>query len=124
MAPLVSLEASADPGRFPLLRKLVGAAARTVGASSLDATDLEISTAEALVNVFLHAYGGQAGPVTIHIDFDGASIAVRVEDRGRGRAPGTDGQGLRLIRELSDASELSPRADGAGMVLAFRRRVV
>jgi anti-sigma regulatory factor (Ser/Thr protein kinase) len=120
----VTLHALADPTVFPVIRKMAAAAARSLGASMLEAADVELSVGEALANVYVHAYGGHPGPVAISIDFDGIVITISVRDEGRGTPdPLEMGRGLTLLQELTDGIMLHDAPDGAGAVLRITRRL-
>jgi anti-sigma regulatory factor (Ser/Thr protein kinase) len=124
MDSLVTIQTTADPAMFPLLRKMAAAAARSFGASMLEAADVELSIGEALANVYLHAYGRRPGPVAITIDFDGAAMSLAVRDEGQGK-PETIrvGRGLSLLQELTDGVDLVAAPDGHGAVLQITRRL-
>jgi len=124
LRPLVTLHAFADPTVFPVLRKMAAAAARALGASMLEAADVELSIGEALANVYLHAYGRRPGPVAISIDFDGIAFTISVRDEGRGAPdPVEMRRGLSLLQELTDGVALSAAPDGTGAVLRITRRL-
>jgi anti-sigma regulatory factor (Ser/Thr protein kinase) len=120
----VTLHALAEPTVFPVIRKMAAAAARSLGASMLEAADVELSVGEALANVYVHAYGGHPGPVAISIDFDGIIITISVRDEGRGKPdPLEMGRGLTLLQELTDGIMLQDAPDGSGAVLRITRRL-
>jgi len=124
MAPLVTLQSTADPTLFPMLRKMAAAAARSFGASMLEAADVELAVGEGLANVYLHAYGRRAGPVAISIDFDGAVISVTIRDEGQGKPEIVKaGRGLALLQELTDGVDLLAAPDGHGAVLQVIRKL-
>jgi anti-sigma regulatory factor (Ser/Thr protein kinase) len=124
MDSLVTIQTTADPTLFPLLRKMAAAAARSFGASMLEAADIELSIGEALANVYLHAYGQRPGPVTITIDFDGVTMSLAVRDEGRGRPDVVQaGRGLRLLQELTDGVDLLAAPEGHGAVLQITHRL-
>jgi len=124
MASLVTLQSTADPTLFPMLRKMAAAAARSFGASMLEAADVELSVGEGLANVYLHAYGRRAGPVEISIDFDGAVISVSIRDEGQGKPEVVKvGRGLALLQELTDGADLLAAPDGRGAVLQVIRKL-
>jgi anti-sigma regulatory factor (Ser/Thr protein kinase) len=124
MDPLVTIQTTADPALFPLLRKMAAAAARSFGASMLEAADVELSIGEALANVYLHAYGRHPGPVAITIDFDGVAMSLAVRDEGRGKPDTVQaGRGLSLLQELTDGVDLLAGPEGRGAVLQITRRL-
>jgi anti-sigma regulatory factor (Ser/Thr protein kinase) len=122
--PLVTLHALADPTVFPVLRKMAAAAARSLGASMLEAADVELSVGEALANAYFHAYGNRPGPVVISIDFDGIAFTISVRDEGRGMPEHLEmGRGISLLQELTDGVTLHAAPDGIGAVLRITRRL-
>ena len=124
MASLVTLHATADPTVFPMLRKMAAAAARSFGASMLEAADVELSVGEGLANVYLHAYGRRAGPVAITIDFDGVVLSLTIRDEGQGKPEIVQpGRGLTLLQELTDGVDLRAAPDGRGAVLQVIRKL-
>lgn len=124
MDSLVTLQATADPTVFPMLRKMAAAAARSFGASMLEAADVELSVGEGLANVYLHAYGRRPGPVAISIDFDGVFMSLTIRDEGHGKPEIIQpGRGLTLLQELTDGVELLAAPDGHGAVLQVIRKL-
>lgn len=123
-AALVTLYALSDPTVFPVLRKMAAAAARSLGASMVEAADVELSVGEALANAYLHAYGGRPGPVAIAFAFDGIALTISVRDEGRGAPqPLAPGRGLSLLADLTDGVALHAAPDGTGAVLRITRRL-
>lgn len=123
-APLVTLHALTDPTVFPILRKMAAAAARALGASMVEAADVELSVGEALANAYLHAYSAGLGPVAIAIAFDGITLDISVRDEGRGAPqPLALGRGLSLLQDLTDGVALEAAPDGNGTVLRITRRL-
>lgn len=124
MDSLVTIRATADPTLFPTLRKMAAAAARSFGASMLEAADLELSVGEGLANAYLHAYNRRPGPVEIAIGFDGITVSLSVRDQGNGKPEvTTPGRGLALLEELTDGVDLLPAPDGRGAILHVTRRL-
>ena len=124
MGSLVTLQATTDPTIFPTLRKMAAAAARSFGASMLEAADVEFAVGEGLANAYLHAYGRRPGPVTISIDFDGAALYLDIRDEGQGVPEVVHpGRGLALLKNLTDGVDLSTAPDGQGAVLQVIRRL-
>ncbi len=124
MDSLVTLQATADPTVFPMLRKMAAAAARSFGATMIEAADVELSVGEGLANAYLHAYGGRPGPVAISIDFDGVVMYLSIRDEGQGK-PETvlPGRGLTLLQELTDGVDLLTAPGGHGAVLRVVRKL-
>jgi anti-sigma regulatory factor (Ser/Thr protein kinase) len=125
MTHTMRLDFDADPLTMRMARKQVGAAARAVGADEYDAGRIELAVAEALANVYAHAYGRAAGPVGVEIAYEPGRLCVTVQDAGRRlgtpfepRFPdppdprlGT-GYGLYIIKELMDEAELAHAGPG------------
>jgi anti-sigma regulatory factor (Ser/Thr protein kinase) len=131
----ISLRLETDPQESDVLRatrKIVHAAAKTVGAADPVAYEIELAVGEALSNAWLHAYGGGIGIIELDTAFDGTYFTFTIHDRG---APITAlpaiprdlpqkgrGRGLYLIGQLMDEAEVLKR-EGQGVALRMRKRV-
>jgi len=131
----ISLRLETDPQESDVLRatrKIVYAAAKTVGATDAVAYEIELAIGEALSNAWLHAYGGGIGIIELDAAFDGTFFTFTVHDQG---APVTplpaiprelpkkgQGRGLYLIGQLMDEAEVLKR-EGKGVALRLRKRV-
>lgn len=108
--------ARADEARLPEVRGL----------------DLELAAEEALMNVCLHAYGGQGGEVALRVERTGEGLVLEIEDSGpsfdplAAQAPDTSlpleareigGLGILLVRRVTD--EMRWRRDGGHNVLTL-----
>ena len=119
----VSHSLPATPDSVGRLRREVAEFARRNGASdrSLEAVNLAVS--EALTNVVVHAYRGDAapGPLLVVVTVRDRALLVTVADEGCGMAPREDspglGLGLGLIRRLADTLEITSRLARPGTVL-------
>lgn len=130
----VVLHFETEPVSLRVARKQIAAAAGALGASELDARRVELAAGEALTNAYRHAYGEAEGPVDVEILHDGDRFVIVVHDEGQGRPcegglaappdPKTGGgYGLRVIRELMDEAEISPRAEGRGTCVRMGLRL-
>ena len=114
------------PRIIPTIRKLIAGTARTEGASETDAFTIEAAVNEVLSNAYLHAYAGNAGPLSVDVSYDGIRLQILVHDHG---APitnipmipktsppkGADHRGLYLVGQLMDEAEIiHPYRDGRG----------
>ncbi len=87
--------------------------------------DLKTAVSEACNNVVLHAYGGEAGPMSVSLFIDAERIRVTVEDRGAGlpAAAPAEGIGLSVIRALAqDVALESPPEGGTRVQMEFAAR--
>ncbi|MGH3068119.1 MAG: ATP-binding protein, partial [Streptosporangiaceae bacterium] len=124
-----SMNLPADPVALRELRMRLRDWLRDLGVSQSDRTDVELAVWEAAVNAIVH---GQpvAGPATITVraglDVAGRAV-IQVSDRGRWRPPGPadpgrawpGGQGLSVIRQVTDELEIAPGP--AGTTVTMRR---
>lgn len=136
MAWTITIRLYSHPEALRTLRKLVDAAAQSVGASEADAFDLEVAVGEAVTNAYVHAYGGRRkGKVEVDIGFDGTNFLVAVHDSGkpvtdkitipaRLPEPGRGGRGLYLIGKLMDGVEIiHPDRRGRGTAVKMVKRL-
>lgn len=106
----------AVPNSVPLARQNLVEFALGAGADEHQAEDIKLSVSEALTNVVLHAYPGQAGAIEVRADVAGGELWVLVCDDGGGlrsqnASPGL-GVGLALIAQTSDGLTIVNRAAG------------
>lgn len=136
MAWVISLHLQSGPDAIRTVRKLAGAAARSVGASETDAYDVEGAVGEAVSNAHFHAYGGsQEGPIEVEMEFDGTNLTIIVHNGGK---PVTDrmtvprslpqadsgGRGLYLIGQLMDEVVVThPDRDGRGTAVKMVKHI-
>ena len=101
------------------------------------AVAFEVAVSEAVTNVVVHGYDGNAeGDISVSLTANSSEVEVRIRDHGTpgpkdlfDRAPPLDeidfmqesGRGLALIRHHSDAVTYTPSTDGNLLVLWFRR---
>jgi serine/threonine-protein kinase RsbW len=90
--------------------------------------DLKTVVTEACMNVVVHAYEGEAGPLEVRAWPDGPDLAVAVRDYGAGIHPRADPEieslrlGLPLIAALSRSFEISG-SPGTGTEVVMRLRL-
>ncbi len=124
-----SMTLPAEPVALRELRVRLRDWLRELGAAASDRTDVELAVWEAAVNAIVHGQplAGDA-TVTIRASLDDAGRAViQVSDRGRWRPPGAadpgrawpGGQGLSVIRRITDELEIAPGP--AGTTVTMRR---
>jgi len=126
----------AYPGSLRVARKIAAAAALTAGATRMAAFELETALGEALINAFLHAYGGDPrGRIVVHFDFVEGGLRITVRDGGRTlRAVPTiptdvtphneRGRGLFIMSKLMDTVEVvHPDRRGRGTAIRMTKRL-
>jgi serine/threonine-protein kinase RsbW len=127
----VELTLDARPQNLALIRLALGGAAANAGAPREIVSDLKLAVTEACTNVIQHAYGGDpaAGEIVVRYTVEPGALSVEVEDTGSGfelDAPSTGrernggGNGLMIIRVLTD--ELSVSSADTGTRVAFVKR--
>lgn len=111
--------------RLNQLRRAVADWAVQAGLTAETVTDLVLATYEAMANVVEHAYCDRAGGLLVlhaHVDIAHHAVIVTVTDYGHWRpphGPGTRGRGLRLIRGLTEHTEISPGAHGTTVAMTY-----
>jgi anti-sigma regulatory factor (Ser/Thr protein kinase) len=127
----------ADLGRIAEVRAAVREVAEACDAPPECEADLVQAVDEAVTNVIVHGYRGNAGDVEVRVELDDADIVMTVADRAptfdprsvptpdltippEHRTPG--GMGIHLMREAADAIDHRPRP-GGGNILTITRRV-
>jgi serine/threonine-protein kinase RsbW len=127
----LELTLDARPQNLALIRLALAGVAANAGAPREIVSDLKLAVTEACTNVIQHAYGGDAtaGEIVVRYTIERGMVAIEVEDTGlgfeldaaggRGRNGG-GGNGLMIIRVLTD--ELSVSSTGSGTRVAFVKR--
>ena len=117
-SPVVRLALDSRPETLTLVRGVLAGVAELIGLDPELLDDLKTAVSEACNNVVMHAYDGEAGPLSVRIYIEPAAIEVVVEDQGSGLpplAPADEtirGVGLSVIRALAEHAEF--RAMPAG----------
>ena len=107
----ISLPARAE--NVAVVRHALAGLAEEIGMDEAGIADLKTVVTEACMNVVVHAYGGDPGPLHIEADPDSEGIAVTVRDAGTGIKPRADVDqpslrlGLSLIAALSSSFSIS-----------------
>jgi serine/threonine-protein kinase RsbW len=131
------LRIPADLTRIAEVRAAVREVAEACDAPIDCEADLVQAVDEAVTNVIVHGYAGEAGDVDIHVGRDAEAIVITIEDRAptfdprtvptpdldippEHRRPG--GMGVHLMRQATDAIAHRPRA-GGGNILTITRRL-
>jgi serine/threonine-protein kinase RsbW len=110
----------------PTARRTVVAYLRDARTADLTLAAIAVALSEALTNVALHAYSGDAGPVHVAVELAGDDVLIVVSDHGSGVAPRADspglGLGLPLMATLCDALDIErPNDGGTRLRMRFRR---
>jgi serine/threonine-protein kinase RsbW len=125
-APTVRLDLTSRPQTLTIVRGMLAGVAELLAVDPELLDDLKTAISEACNNVVIHAYGGEAGPMSVTLFIDEEKIRVTVEDRGAGLAAAepAEGIGLSVIRALAQdvVLESSPgRGTRVQMDFATRR---
>jgi serine/threonine-protein kinase RsbW len=124
----VHLELEGEAESVALVRAMLAGVAEELGLDDELLDGLNTTVSEACNNVVKHAYGGDTGPMTVHLEADQDCIEVTVRDFGIGLDEAAEpedhiGVGLALIGALADRSEHRTHPDGGTEVrIAFDRR--
>ena len=100
-----------------VVRHALAGLAEEIGMDEAGIADLKTVVTEACMNVVAHAYGGEAGPLTVEANPDADGLTVVVRDEGRGIRPQADVDkpslrlGLSLIAALSSSFAISGGLD-------------
>jgi serine/threonine-protein kinase RsbW/stage II sporulation protein AB (anti-sigma F factor) len=117
--------AAATADAVPRLRGEIERYLLEAGVDDELVTSVILSLSEALSNVVLHAYPGDApGPVHVDATLGAASLEVVVADEGRGMAPRLDspgaGLGLPIIAKLATTVEIAHEGErGTRLTMSF-----
>jgi anti-anti-sigma factor len=114
--------AAAEPQHLAPLRRALARWLSEAGATKEETDDVVLAISEAAANAVLHAYGPEDGVFEVAARAIGGVIDATVRDRGRWRSRGPDqgGRGLRLMRALVDAAEVSTGPSGTEVKLVRR----
>jgi serine/threonine-protein kinase RsbW len=100
-----------------VVRHALAGLAEELGMDEAGLADLKTVVTEACMNVVVHAYGGDPGPLSVEAEPDAQGLTVIVRDRGRGIRPQADLEqpslrlGLSLIAALSTNFSISGGLD-------------
>ena len=107
----ISLPARAE--NVAVVRHALAGLAEEIGMDAPGIADLKTVVTEACMNVVVHAYGGNAGPLNVEAHPDSEGIEVVVRDSGSGIRPRAEVEnsslrlGLSLIAALSSSFSIS-----------------
>lgn len=100
-----------------VIRHALAGLAEEIGMDEPGLADVKTVVTEACMNVVLHAYRGEAGPLSVEAETDEAELTVVVRDEGVGIRPQADSGreslrlGLSLIAALSSSFAISGGVD-------------
>jgi len=102
-----------------VIRHALAGLAEQIGMDEPGLADLKTVVTEACMNVVVHAYPGEPGPLSVEATPDGEGLTVVVRDKGSGMRPQADVQteqpslrlGLSLIAALSSSFAISGGLD-------------
>lgn len=119
----------ARPENVVVVRRAVGAFARTLGFDEDGVADVALALSEACANVVVHAYRDAAQETVLEVraTCSDEGLAVVIGDHGGGMLPRTDspglGLGLPLMASLASTLELREAPGGGTEVwMTFDRR--
>lgn len=107
----ITLPAAAE--NAGLVRHTIAGLAEAAGMDEPGIADLKTVVTEACMNVVVHAYDGEAGPMEVEAEPDAEGLTVVVRDHGAGIRPGADLErpslrlGLSLIAAMSQSFAVS-----------------
>jgi anti-sigma regulatory factor (Ser/Thr protein kinase) len=110
---LLRLTLASDPENVAVVRHALAGLAEAIGMDDGGIADLKTVVTEACMNVVVHAYGSETGPMEISASPDGDALLIVVRDEGEGirPRPAMDSEpslrlGLPLIAALSTRFEI------------------
>jgi anti-sigma regulatory factor (Ser/Thr protein kinase) len=118
---------NATADSVPRARRRLADFAKAAGATPRQVDAVRLAASEAITNVVLHAYQGQAGSIYVNAAVVSDELWILISDDGCGLQPRADrsglGLGLGLISEVSDDFAIVSRATG-GTEVRLRFNVV
>lgn len=103
----------ARPENVAIVRHVLAGLAESMGMDEAGLADLKTVVTEACMNVVVHAYNGDAGPLSVEAEPDAEGLTVVVCDEGVGIQPRAEAErpslrlGLSLIAALSSSFSIS-----------------
>jgi serine/threonine-protein kinase RsbW len=100
-----------------VVRHALAGLAEQIGMDETGVADLKTVVTEACMNVVVHAYPGESGPLTVEAEPDSEGLTVTVSDSGSGISPQAESEraslklGLSLIAALSSSFSISGGLD-------------
>ncbi len=107
----------AKPENVAVIRHALAGLAEEIGMDEPGLADLKTVVTEACMNVAVHAYQGEPGPLNVEAKPDEGGLTVVVRDQGAGIKPQADSEhgslrlGLSLIAALSSSFSISGGLD-------------
>lgn len=126
MSEALVLTLPARSENVAVVRHAIAGLAEAAGMEPSAVADLKTILTEACMNVVVHAYGGEEGPLEVTADLEDDALLAVVRDFGRGIHPRAEVErrslrlGLPLIAALSSAFEIK---GGPGRGTEVRMRV-
>jgi anti-sigma regulatory factor (Ser/Thr protein kinase) len=100
-----------------VVRHALAGLAEQIGMDETGVADLKTVVTEACMNVVVHAYPGESGPLMVEAEPDSEGLTVTVSDSGSGISPQAESErtslklGLSLIAALSSSFSISGGLD-------------
>ena len=100
-----------------VVRHALAGLAEQIGMDETGVADLKTVVTEACMNVVVHAYPGESGPLVVEAEPDSEGLTVTVSDSGAGISPQAESEraslklGLSLIAALSSSFSISGGLD-------------
>jgi serine/threonine-protein kinase RsbW len=100
-----------------VVRHALAGLAEQIGMDEAGVADLKTVVTEACMNVVVHAYPGENGPLTVEAEPDSEGLTVTVRDSGSGISPQAESEraslklGLSLIAALSSSFSIAGGLD-------------
>jgi serine/threonine-protein kinase RsbW len=107
----------ARPENVAVVRHALAGLAEEIGMDEAGVADLKTVVTEACMNVVIHAYRGDPGPLSVEAEPDAEGLTVVVRDQGVGIRPEADVEhsslrlGLSMIAALSSSFKISAGLD-------------
>jgi len=133
-AALVVMRAAAVPARFDVeipadalamsaLRRRLDTWLSLRGIDEAERIDAVLVVHEACINSIEHGYQLNGGTIRLHVEHDGDTLGISVEDTGTWRPPTPDpsrGRGTQIMETTMLATDIAHGADGTRVVLRQR----
>jgi serine/threonine-protein kinase RsbW len=106
-----------------VVRHALAGLAEQIGMDETGVADLKTVVTEACMNVVVHAYPGESGPLVVEAEPDSEGLTVTVSDSGAGISPQAESEraslklGLSLIAALSSSFSISGGLDRGTKVM-------
>jgi anti-sigma regulatory factor (Ser/Thr protein kinase) len=109
----LSISLPARAANVAVVRHALAGLAEEIGREAAGIADLQTVVTEACMNVVVHAYGGEPGPLYVEASPDSEGLEIVIRDSGSGIRPRADADqpslrlGLSLIAALSSSFSIS-----------------